>query len=193
MDARPPFFTLSGGMLRRQCTQDFKIRPIQREQRRLLGLVPHQRWPLHVSIEQWIGISLDEEQRCRASRVPAISHRWPLIELRMTRADCLKWMRGRGFPQPAKSACTFCPYHDDAMWRDMKLNDPESFADAIAVDEAIRSGMAGPKRPVSDQWFVHRQRIPLAQVDLRTAQEAGQAAMFDEHGFAVECEGMCGA
>jgi hypothetical protein len=192
MDARPPFFTKSGGMLNRQCTQDFKIRPIQRECRRLIGLVPRQRWPLRVVIEQWIGISLDEEQRCRASRILAINHRWPLIELRMTRADCLQWMRGRGFPMPAKSACTFCPYHDDVMWRDMKLNDPESFADAIAVDEAIRPGMPGPKRPVGDQWFLHRKRIPLSQVDLRIPADAGQQRMFDEHGFAVECEGMCG-
>ena len=37
MDARPPFFTSTGGMLHRQCTQDFKIIPIIRNTRRRPG------------------------------------------------------------------------------------------------------------------------------------------------------------
>ena len=36
-------------------------------------------------------------------------------------------------------------------------------------------------------WFVHRSRKPLAEVDFRTAEEAGQINMFGN-----ECEGMCG-
>ena len=201
MDARPPFFLSTGGMLNRQCTQDYKLLPIQREQRRLLGLVPRQRWPLHVVIDQWIGISRDEEQRCKASRIPAIRHRWPLIELGMTRQDCLKWMRESGwqgesgFKQPPKSACTFCPYHDKAMWKDMKANDPASWADAVLVDAAIRNGVRDRKNgaPLSPAtWYLHRDLVPLDQVDLRSAEDAGQQSMFDEKGFAIECEGMCG-
>lgn len=42
--ARPPFFTLaddgSKGMIRRQCTGDFKIDPINKKVRELLGLRP---------------------------------------------------------------------------------------------------------------------------------------------------------
>jgi len=193
MDARPPFFLSTGGMLNRQCTQDYKLLPIQREQRRLLGLIPRQRWPLHVVMDQWIGISLDEEQRCKASRIPAIQHRWPLIELGMTRADCLNWMRERGYPQPTKSACTFCPYHDNALWKEMKASDPESWADAVALDHAIRDGVIrGGKQIAKSKWYLHRDCVPLDQVDLRSAEDAGQARLFDEQGFAVECEGMCG-
>lgn len=195
MDARPPFFLSTGGMLNRQCTQDYKLLPIQREQRRLLGLVPRQRWPLQAVIEQWIGISFDELQRCKASRIPAVNHRWPLVELRMTRADCLQWMRGRGYPEPNKSACTFCPYHDNDLWRDMRRNDPESWADAVEVDAAIRDGVRNRKNgaPLSPaKWYLHRDLVPLSQVDLRSAEDAGQTRLFDEQGFAVECEGMCG-
>jgi len=192
MDARPPFFTLTGGMLNRQCTQRFKILPIQKKVGELIGHVPGSRWPKEVVVEQWIGISKDEEQRARPSRNAWCENRWPLLEKQMTRADCLKWMELHGHPIPPKSACTFCPYHDDALWRSMKANDPESFADAVAIDEAIRPGMAGPRRPIGDQWFLHRKLIPLAQIDFRSAEDAGQESMFDEEGFAVECEGMCG-
>ena len=193
MDARPPFFTLSGGMLNRQCTQDFKLLPIQRKVGELIGHKPGSRWPTEICVEQWIGISTDESQRMKPSRLPCVKHRWPLIEAGMSRADCIKWLSESGwqgesgFDAPPKSACTFCPYHDNAMWRDMKANDPESFADACRIDAAIRPGMAGPRRPNGEKWFVHRSRKPLAEVDFRTAEEAGQMSMFGN-----ECEGLCG-
>lgn len=187
MDARPPFFTLNGGMLRRQCTQDFKILPIQRKVRELMGLRPRQRGPKVPAVEQWIGISADEAWRMKPSRLPYVVHRWPLVELGMRREGCIEWCVSHGHPRPPKSACTFCPYHDDAQWRDMKDNDPASFADALLVDETIRPGVPGPKRPKDEAWFLHSDRIPLRDVDLSTAEDRGQLNLFNN-----ECEGMCG-
>lgn len=185
MDARPPFFVETGGMLHRQCTHDFKIIPIERKIRELIGLRRGQRWPLEPVVEQWIGISMDEAVRMKASRRTGIKHRWPLIEADMTRAACLHWCAERQYPMPVKSACTFCPYTDDLRWRDMKLNDPDSFADAVAVDAAIRPGIPQARKPM--QWFLHRSLVPLAEVDLSTAEDRGQLNLFNN-----ECEGMCG-
>lgn len=187
MDARPPFFTVPNGMLRRQCTQDYKIRPIIRKVRELIGLKKRQRSPKTAVVEQWIGISCDEAMRMKPSQLPFITHRWPLIEKEMHRKDCLAWCEERQYPRPAKSACTFCPYTDNARWRDMKANDPVSFADAVAIDKVIRPGMPGPKRPMGTGWFLHRDRIPLDEVDFSTAEDRGQINMFLN-----ECEGMCG-
>jgi len=187
MDARPPFFTLSGGMLRRQCTQDYKLLPIQKKVGELIGHEPGTRWPEDVCVIQWIGISTDEAIRMKSSRLPCVTHRWPLIEQGMSRQNCLSLLKDMGWPQPTKSACTFCPYHDDALWREMKKNDPVSFADAVVIDRAIRPGMPGPKRPEGEAWFLHRSLVPLDQVDFRNAEEAGQGRLF-----ADECEGMCG-
>lgn len=185
MDARPPFFVSGGGMLNRQCTQDFKIIPIVRKIRELIGLKPRQRGPTTPVVEQLIGISLDEAMRMKPSRLKYVVHTWPLIDHRMTRTDCLNWMKLNGYPEPSKSSCTFCPYHDDALWRDMKANDPESWADAVGVDKAIRNGI--PKAKIVSQWFLHRSMKPLDQVDLRSAEDAGQYRLFNN-----ECEGMCG-
>lgn len=187
MDARPPFFTRAGGMLNRQCTQDFKLRPIERKTGELIGHIPGSRWPTQVVVDRWIGISTDEAGRMKPSRDRYTRHRYPLIELDMSRGDCLAYFDSRGLPRPPKSACTFCPYHDDAYWRAMKADRPAEFADAVAVDEAIRRGMPGPKAPVGDAWYLHRSRKPLADVDFRTPEEAGQLSMFDE-----ECAGVCG-
>jgi hypothetical protein len=190
IDARPPFFTHGGGMLNRQCTQDYKIAPIQKKLGEIIGHKPRARWPTNSVVTQWIGISLDEVQRCKPSRNKWSQHRWPLIEKQMTRTHCIAWLASHGFYIPPKSACTFCPFHDDAMWRDMKMNDSESFSDAVTIDAAIRPGIAAQRN--KKQWFLHRSLIPLDQVDFRSAEDAGQTRLFDEQGFAVECEGMCG-
>jgi hypothetical protein len=187
IDARPPFFTAGGGMLRRQCTQDYKILPIQRKIGEMIGHQPRSRWPTKAVVSQWIGISTDEAHRMKPSQLPCVENRWPLIELGLSRARCLEWFDANGLPNPPKSACTFCPYHDDVMWRDMKKNDPVSFADAVAVDAAIRPGVAGNNRPQGEGWFLHRSLKPLSEIDFRNAKDIGQLSLFGD-----ECEGMCG-
>ena len=187
--AGAPFFTeaaVSGareGRLRRQCTGEFKVEPIIKKLRQMLGLAKGERAKKGVQVVQYLGISTDEASRMKPSREQYIQHRWPLIEMNMSRTDCLKWMESHGYPKPGKSACTFCPYHDDALWKDMKENDPESWADAVAIDEMIRAGVRGTTR----RLYLHRSMKPLVDVDLRTAEDAGQLSMFNE-----ECEGMCG-
>ncbi len=185
--ASVPFFTQSVtgaiGQLRRQCTSEFKIVPIQKKIRELCGLKKGERAGTNLLVYQWIGISTDEASRMKPSRIRYIANTYPLIEKDMSRDDCLKWMERNGYPKPAKSACTFCPYHDNLLWRDMKLNDPNSWADAVEIDNLIRNGVRGTK----DKLFLHRSAKPLDEVDLRTAEEAGQLSMFNE-----ECEGMCG-
>lgn len=187
-----PFFTLfkgNAGMTRRQCTREFKIQPIERFIRRdLLGLKHGERGPKDIVVTQWIGISTDEMQRMKESRLHFVRHRFPLIDDRpMSRAQCLLWMQAKGYPMPGKSSCTFCPYHDDGIWRDMKLNDPQAWEQALEVDRHLRSGSAISARGLNGALYVHRSCKPLAEVDLRNAADAGQADMFGE-----ECDGMCG-
>ncbi len=65
-----PFYTLNSGkkgILRRQCTDHFKITPIRKHTRKLLGLIPHQKAPKG-AVEQCVGISTDESQRIKISR-----------------------------------------------------------------------------------------------------------------------------
>lgn len=54
----------SSGMVRRQCTSEYKINPIEKWIRReLLGLQKGQRIPKDVIVNQWYGISADERSR----------------------------------------------------------------------------------------------------------------------------------
>ncbi len=56
------------GIGRRQCTDNYKIRPIRRRMRELLGLRPRQRVPAGTTVELWLGISTDEAIRMKTSR-----------------------------------------------------------------------------------------------------------------------------
>jgi len=170
------------GMIRRQCTKEYKIAPIRRKVRELAGLT-RRRSPDHPIVEQWIGISLDEVIRMKPSFESWQVNRWPLVEQRMSRQDCLTWLRRYGYPEPPKSSCIGCPFHSDTMWRAMRDDDAEAWADAIAVDRMIRSGLRG----VHGEVYLHRQAVPLDQADLSTAADHGQLDLWGN-----ECEGMCG-
>ena len=175
-----PSFTENGGICVRQCTADYKIRPIQRACREMGATRTN-------PVETWIGISLDEIYRMKPSRVRYMVSRWPLIERRMNRADCLAWMRKHGYPQPPKSSCIGCPFHNDSLWRSMKLNSPEEFEDACHVDEVMRHGGARAAVPLRNRQFLHRSLRPLREVDFRNLEDLGQ-----ENLFINECEGVCG-
>lgn len=173
---------ISIGMIRRQCTTTAKIEPIRRKVRELAGLT-RKRSPKHAVVEQWLGISLDEVIRMKPSREAWQLNRFPLIERRMTRRDCLDWLTRRGYPTPPKSACLGCPFHSNATWRSLRDDDPAGWADTVAVDRAIRTGLRG----IRGQVFLHRSAVPLDEVDLSTASDHGQLDLWPN-----ECEGMCG-
>ena len=168
-----PAFTLSesktGGMLRRQCTHRWKVMPIRRWLRKVY---PREK------IEQWLGISLDEFKRMRISDVKYIDNRYPLVEKMMTRWDCVRWLQERSLAVPDRSSCVFCPYHDVLEWQG--LAGSEDWSKVVQVDTQIRKA-----RPPYD-LFLHQNRKPITEVDLRTPQEKGQLSMWDE-----ECAGVC--
>lgn len=184
--ATPPMFTIGKdgreAMLSRQCTSAYKIEPINRDMLAMLGHKKHQRHPKEARVELWIGISTDEAHRIKPAQEKWIARRWPLIERRMARWDCLRWMDKHGYERPGKSSCIGCPYHSDAEWRAVK-SDESAWADALHVDTAIRDGLRGTAGPL----YLHRSLKPLAEVDLSTAAERGQPDLFGN-----ECEGMCG-
>lgn len=169
---------------RRQCTKEYKLLPIARKQRDLVGAVPRQRLA-RGTVEVWIGISTDEASRMKPAKPKWQRNVWPLIDANMSRADCERWLAAAGWSAP-KSACIGCPFHSDAGWRRIKDTDPEAWADAVAVDKMIRDG--GASRGMRGQQFAHRSLKPLDEVDLSTDIERGQGAF----NFVNECEGMCG-
>ncbi len=177
------------GVIRRQCTAEYKIDPIERFIRRdLFGLESGQRLPSETKVTQLIGISMDEAGR--ALRIRANARWWatmefPLIDKSMTRRDCAAWLKGFGIPHEVpRSACVFCPYKRDSEWVWLRENDPQEFARAIEIDEALRADGVVVNRKMNQKLYIHQSCIPLREVKF-TDEEKGQSA------FNFECEGGC--
>jgi hypothetical protein len=185
-----PAFTAhhtSLGQLRRQCTQRWKIAPQRRfvnEQLRLRNIKRRQG-----SVEKWLGISQDEWLRAKQSDVLYETHRYPLLEMQMTRADCITWLQRANLPIPPKSSCVFCPYHNRKAWQEIKREAGTDWATALEVDTAIR----GKRPPYA--LFVHTSRKPLTEaVVLPEDIGVKQHSMFErvEDDSAVTCDsGHC--
>ena len=186
--AAPPFFTdagKGGAPLVRQCTKEYKINPIITKVRSLVGVKPKVR-VIGKRVEQWFGISLDEAQRMKDSHLKWIQNVYPLVDMRMDRHNCQQWLTRNGWGETPKSACIGCPYHRNAMWRDMKINHPDEFADAVAFDHYVRSKGNYPR--ARGKVYLHRSLIPLDEVDFSNEEDRGQMGFS----FLDECEGMCG-
>ena len=147
--------TAKHGQIRRQCTDDWKIRPIRafiREELARRGI--KQRPGVAQSL---LGISMDEWSRMHDSDVLYVTNEYPLVDLRMRRVDCVLWLERNNLPVAPKSSCTFCPYRSVSSWKTLKREGGPDWKEAVAVDATIRR-----KRPKAD-LFVHPARRPLPE------------------------------
>jgi hypothetical protein len=180
-EARIPWHVGHGGLGGRQCTRNWKIRPIRRKIRELLG-VGLRGYIASGTVESWVGISLDEITRIKPSGCRFIHNRHPLIEARMSRQDCYTWLEQRQYRIPPKSRCKYCPYQGNAGWRSLKENEQE-WQETIELDGWLRE----PAQVVRfhGEMYLHHSRVPLAKADISLADTGPDL-------FGHECEGMCG-
>lgn len=179
----------TAGRLRRQCTSEYKINVVDRCLRRqILRLAPRQRIPKGTEIHWYFGISREEARRTRGilmrmAKTPWATAHFPLIDRGMTRADCHRWMEGRVPHVVPRSACVFCPYHDDRTWQKIKDTDQIAWERAVQIDRGLRSG-AVHQRKVTQPMYLHRSLVPLEFVQFKPDKPLPL--------FVEECEGMCG-
>jgi hypothetical protein len=167
-DGRP------SGMLRRQCTHDWKIAPIRRLLQENRNGEP---------VEMWLGITLDEISRTQDSDVQYISNVYPFLEMLdrpWTRGMVVRWLKDNGLEIPVKSACVFCPFHDRKTWREIMNTDVDRQR-AIEVDQAIRN-----KRPGYICYLTSALK-PIEDCDFSNEADNGQLSLWAD----AECSGMC--
>jgi hypothetical protein len=121
------------------------------------------------------------------SREKFVVNRWPLVELKMTRQNCIDWMEVHGYPKPPRSSCVFCPFHSNSEWRRLQTQEPDEFKQAVEFEKHLQQ-----QKNIEVNFegipFFHRSRKTLDKVDFRSDIEKGQQAFS----FMDECEGMCG-
>lgn len=134
-----------------------------------------------------IGISTDEVQRVKASREAFSENLYPLIEIGMSRSDCIADQIARLGRRAPRSACKYCPYHSDDEWIRIRDEEPEEFAESVAFDHALReaNGRDNVTRGIP---YLHDSRVPLDMVTFKPGVKK-EGDDFEAH---CEAEGMCG-
>lgn len=176
----PPFYVMTGdgrrGPVRRGCTRDFKVVPLQREVERLRG---------DAHVYSWIGISHDEMQRMKVSTDDWRTVHHPLVMMGWSRVDCRLYLESVGIDAP-RSACTFCPFHRRAEWQRLHAEAPEDFAEAARFEREVRAvwkehGLGGLRNEPS----LHVSGVPIDEIDWDDYQK-------DLFSMDDECAGVCG-
>lgn len=150
-DLLMPVFTETG-KLPTYCSNEWKQRVVQRYARKWLKI--------EGDMVNWIGFSLDERRRVKGEQ----GRRYPLLDLMLTREDCVRIVEGAGLPLPHKSRCFMCPHQTPDEWLEV-YDDPALWADAVAVDNEVRE--ADDRGGV----FLHESRKPL---ELLTREDIAQ-------------------
>lgn len=151
------------GMLKRQCTSEWKVVPIRR------WLQANRQGQ---QVEQWLGFTWDEAHRSTLqSNVKYITNVYPLIEMLdqpQTRQMVVEWLRHNNLEVPLKSSCIFCPYHNRAGWRAIRESGTGDWEKALEIDQAIRHARPGYL------CYLTAQRKPLDECDFRNQEDHGQ-------------------
>ena len=168
--------------MRRACTVDWKATVLDREAKTHYGINLRTKKALP-SLSQWYGISTDEAQRTKISQDKWRTFTYPLLSMRWNRDDCTAYLASVGMTAP-KSACVFCPFHGDAVWRSLS---PADLARAIEVEDAMtahRAAGTGYPAKLKSSPTLHRSGIPLRDRPFDHGDDGG--AMDNE------CAGICG-
>lgn len=188
-----PFYTKDEhgniGMLRRQCTGEYKIAEVNKAIRKLQEKPKGAFYECNI----FMGISVEEIERMSYNDIAKFHNHYPLTGYhcfkgnpekqdygigKMSKIDCAQWLRNNGFRVPPSIACTFCPFQSDAMWLDIKINDPKEWKALVRLDYKIRnSTKKGVKQPI----YLHESCVPLDKVVFKNEN---QASFF-------ECRGAC--
>jgi len=160
-----------GGLIMRQCTNDYKIKPLRKYVQKIRQ---------GKKVRLWIGISLDEIERMKASNVLYIENYYPLIQKRISIDNIKAWFRQNQLPEPGKSACLICPFHSDNYWKEFKNQFPKEFKKACYFDNLIRN-----YPNLKNKTYLSKHLKPLAEIDFSIKPN-----LFSE--LVEECNGLCG-
>lgn len=194
--AKMPLYTVEDGrrgILRRQCTREYKIEPVSQGLRRWLfskgyatkdknGVFRAKR---NIHVNMMLGITWDEIERANSSGFPNWQNPvYPFIEQRMTRQDCVRWLTARNLHVPNKSSCIVCPFHNNNFWMHLRDDAPEDFETACQFDDWLRTDSAQYYlRALRADVYLHHSYKPLREVDF----DDPELPLFSE----AVCGGLC--
>ena len=167
----------------RNCTIDYKVEVISKYVRwHLLGYKKGQqlREEDKKAHEMHMGFGYEEQRRCKVNPNPMFVNRFPLVEMRLTRADNYAYILERWGLATRASACTFCPFHKNIFFHYLRENEPREYDRLVEFDHLLRDKT--PKPPMDSDLFISRSRKRIEDL---TPEECEDGEYFNYRGQAV--------
>ncbi len=113
-------YSMIPSRVKRFCTHDWKVVPIHKYVQKPCFML--------------IGFSTDEEKRAVLHSEDGIDNRFPLLEYKISRKECVKIIQRHHLPVPIKSGCWFCPFQRVGQWKKLRREHPDLFCRAKSLE-----------------------------------------------------------
>ena len=81
----------------------------------------------------------------------------------MSRVKCKEWMKKYNYPTPPRSACTYCPFHNNDEWLHIKNSDSKEWQEVLEFDRFIRD----KSKNKDEELFLYSKKIPLDKANFK--------------------------
>lgn len=171
-----PLYFSEGGKANRKCTVDFKIEVVNRylkqESKKThvevgIGFSRDEVHRIHTKYQGWHDHNYTRQPNNTWKRGKKLGfwrlHEFPLTELMLTKAQCIKLVMDAGLPEPPPSLCWFCPFQSRARLLDKKKNRPVMFMGMVEMEEMLneRYKKQSHSAKASKRVGFHPDRVPL--------------------------------
>jgi len=167
----------------RWCTEYSKIAPIKMYLREKQKEARYKKPAVAL-----IGISVDEWQRMHKPHLSEYTVSYPLIDLKLTRSDCISLIKASGYPLPPKSGCYFCPFQNVVQWRKLYDTERDKFNYSMKLEER------DPKFPTYTLARDRKGPLPLRKMAIRFgdgSRDLTEFAVDVGEGMACAQRGYC--
>lgn len=147
------------GKMQRNCTMEYKINVIQKFVRyNLLGYKKYQgmRPEDDKAHEMHIGFSLEEKRRCGENPHKMFVNKFPLVEMGLERKDNYAYIKDVWGLETKASACTFCPFHRNYFFKQLKETDAARYEKLVQFDNRLETEQ--PKTKIKSKLYISRSR-----------------------------------
>lgn len=167
----------TGKIGKRACTGNYKIDVVSQFARwNIIGYKKGQKTKAEdiKAHEMHIGFSVEEKKRCGNNSNKLFVNCYPLIEMELDRAANYTYTKDVWGLDTRASACSFCPFHQNAFFQYMKDNDPECYQKILNIDHILRD--RPPYYPMTAEFFISRS---FKRIEDLTPEDCNDAQCFE--------------
>lgn len=192
-----PFWTRNkktgsvGKTMTKACTVSYKINQIMRELRILEG-VSQFRQKKH-KIIMYIGFTIDEISRVKPSQISYAENKFPLVDMRLSKQDCIDYVKQKLGFKPQSSVCNMCYANDFNRVYNIYESDKDGWRKLIDLDVAMRD--KPESHNLKDDVFMFKwqadENIRLVDINMEEMKEKLRKKYHQMSIFELEQEMAC--